>query len=125
MSRRTTEPSERVTEILDESRDPRPLELPSTLAGGRYGVSRQAVIGVALVVGLLGGTSTNEVTPGAIVASDNNARFCGVGQHGTRCLTGLLLAQESVGLIQLLFQCAKQFIVNKASLIYRLHYQSA
>ncbi|SMC33985.1 MULTISPECIES: ComEA family DNA-binding protein [Janibacter] len=52
MSRRTTEPSERVTEILDESRDPRPLELPSTLAGGRYGVSRQAVIGVALVVAL-------------------------------------------------------------------------
>lgn len=52
MSRRTTEPSERVTEILEESRDPRPLELPSTLAGGRYGVSRQAVIGVALVVAL-------------------------------------------------------------------------
>lgn len=50
MSRRTSEPSERVAEILDESRDPRPLELPSTLAGGRYGVSRQAIVGVALVV---------------------------------------------------------------------------
>ena len=46
MSRRTFEPSERVAEILDESRDPRPLELPSTLAGGRYGVSRQAIVGV-------------------------------------------------------------------------------
>lgn len=50
MSPRTSEPSERVARILEEDRDPRPLELPSTLARGRYGVSRQAVIGVALVV---------------------------------------------------------------------------
>lgn len=49
---RSSEPSERVAEILDESRDPRPLQLPSTLAGGRYGVSRQAIAGVALVVAL-------------------------------------------------------------------------
>lgn len=41
MSPRATEPSERVQEIL---------ELPSTVAHGRYAVSRQAVIGVALVV---------------------------------------------------------------------------
>lgn len=50
MPPRPTEPSARVAEILDESREPRPLELPSTLAGGRYAVSRQAVAGVALVV---------------------------------------------------------------------------
>ena len=49
---RPSEPSTRVAEILDESRDPRPLELPSTLATGRYGVSRQAIIGLALVVTL-------------------------------------------------------------------------
>lgn len=49
---RPSEPSTRVAEILDESRDPRPLELPSTLATGRYGVSRQAIIGIALVVTL-------------------------------------------------------------------------
>lgn len=49
---RASEPSARVAEILDEDRDPRPLELPSTLAAGRYGVSRQAIIGVALVVSL-------------------------------------------------------------------------
>ncbi|MDN5715904.1 MAG: ComEA family DNA-binding protein [Janibacter sp.] len=49
---RASEPSVRVTEILDEDRDPRPLELPATLAAGRYGVSRQAIIGVALVVAL-------------------------------------------------------------------------
>lgn len=49
---RPSEPSTRVAEILDESRDPRPLELPSTLATGRYGVSRQAIIGLALVVAL-------------------------------------------------------------------------
>lgn len=50
MSPRTSEPSERVARILEADRDPRPLELPSTLAQGRYGVSRQAVVGVALVV---------------------------------------------------------------------------
>lgn len=49
---RASEPSARVTEILEQDRDPRPLELPSTLASGRYGVSRQAIIGVALVVAL-------------------------------------------------------------------------
>jgi len=49
---RPSEPSTRVAEILDESRDPRPLELPSTVATGRYGVSRQAIIGLALVVTL-------------------------------------------------------------------------
>lgn len=47
---RTSEPSARVAEILDEDRDPRPLELPSTIATGRYVVSRQAIIGVALIV---------------------------------------------------------------------------
>lgn len=47
---RTSEPSARVAEILDEDRDPRPIELPSTIATGRYVVSRQAVIGVALIV---------------------------------------------------------------------------
>lgn len=41
MSPRAKEPSERVESIL---------ELPSTLAEGRYGVSRQAIIGVAVVV---------------------------------------------------------------------------
>ncbi|MGO1166821.1 MAG: helix-hairpin-helix domain-containing protein [Janibacter sp.] len=50
MSRRDTEPSERVEEILDGDRDRRVLELPSTVAQGRYAVSRQAVIGVVLVV---------------------------------------------------------------------------
>ena len=50
MSRRPTEPSERVAEILEEDRAPRVLELPSTLALGRYTVSRNAVIGVVLVV---------------------------------------------------------------------------
>jgi competence protein ComEA len=50
MTPRTSEPSERVARILEEDREPRPLELPSTLARGRYGVSLQAVIGVALVV---------------------------------------------------------------------------
>lgn len=49
---RASEPSLRVTEILDEDHHPRPLELPSTLATGRYAVSRQAIIGVALVVAL-------------------------------------------------------------------------
>ncbi|WP_242612744.1 ComEA family DNA-binding protein [Janibacter limosus] len=49
---RASEPSLRVTEILDEAHHPRPLELPSTLATGRYAVSRQAIIGVALVVAL-------------------------------------------------------------------------
>ena len=49
---RASEPSLRVTEILDEDQHPRPLELPSTLATGRYAVSRQAIIGVALVVAL-------------------------------------------------------------------------
>lgn len=49
---RASEPSLRVTKILDEDHAPRPLELPSTLATGRYAVSRQAVIGVALVVAL-------------------------------------------------------------------------
>lgn len=50
MSRRAREPSERVEEILEGDRDPRLLELPSTVARGRYAVSRQAVVGVALVV---------------------------------------------------------------------------
>ncbi|WP_245634615.1 ComEA family DNA-binding protein [Janibacter limosus] len=49
---RASEPSARVTEILEQGRDPRPLVLPSTLAAGRYGVSRQAIIGVALIVAL-------------------------------------------------------------------------
>lgn len=52
MSPRASEPSTRVAEILDEDRDPRLLELPPTVARGRYAVSRQAVIGVALVVAL-------------------------------------------------------------------------
>ncbi|WP_435198104.1 helix-hairpin-helix domain-containing protein [Janibacter sp. GS2] len=50
MSRRASHPSERVQEILDGDRAPRVLQLPSTLAQGRYGVSRQAIIGVVLVV---------------------------------------------------------------------------
>lgn len=49
---RASEPSARVAEILDEDREPRPLQLPSTLAQGRYVVGRQAVIGVALIVAL-------------------------------------------------------------------------
>lgn len=50
MSPRASEPSARVAEILDETRAPAVVELPSTLARGRYAVTRQAVIGVALVV---------------------------------------------------------------------------
>lgn len=50
MSRRSGEPSAKVEQILEESREPRVLELPSTVATGRYAVSRQAVLGVALVV---------------------------------------------------------------------------
>lgn len=50
MTPRASEPSARVAEILKEDRDPRVLELPSTVARGRYAVSRQAIIGVALVV---------------------------------------------------------------------------
>lgn len=70
MSRRPSEPSERVAEILDEDREPRVLELPSTLALGRYTVSRQAIIGVVLVVAvavaMLGGRyvlARGEATP--------------------------------------------------------------
>lgn len=70
MSRRPSEPSERVAEILEEDREPRVLELPSTLALGRYTVSRQAVIGVVLVVAvavaMLGGRyvlARDEATP--------------------------------------------------------------
>lgn len=70
MSRRPTEPSERVAEILEEDREPRVLELPSTLALGRYTVSRQAVIGavlvVAVAVAMLGGRyvlARGEATP--------------------------------------------------------------
>lgn len=70
MSRRPTEPSERVAEILDEDHEPRVLELPSTLALGRYTVSRQAVVGVVLVVAvavaMLGGRyylARGEATP--------------------------------------------------------------
>lgn len=51
MSPRASEPSARVAEILDDH-DPAVLELPSTVATGRYSVSRQAVIGVVLVVAL-------------------------------------------------------------------------
>ncbi len=36
--------------ILDPDSDPGPLEVPSTLARGRYAVSRQAVLGVLVVV---------------------------------------------------------------------------
>ena len=49
---RASEPSARVAEILEEDRPRRPLELPPTLATGRYVVGRQAVLGVALVVAL-------------------------------------------------------------------------
>ncbi len=70
MSRRPTEPSERVAEILEEEREPRVLELPSTLALGRYRVSRQAIVGAILVVGvavaMLGGRyvlARGEATP--------------------------------------------------------------
>lgn len=52
MSPRASEPSTRVAEILDDGRDPAVLELPSTVARGRYAVSRQAIIGVGLVVAL-------------------------------------------------------------------------
>ncbi|WP_338751527.1 helix-hairpin-helix domain-containing protein [Janibacter alittae] len=52
MSPRASEPSARVAEILDQQ-DPAVLELPSSVATGRYSVSRQAVIGVALVVALV------------------------------------------------------------------------
>lgn len=51
MSPRASEPSARVAEILHD-RDPSVLELPSTVATGRYSVSRQAIIGIALVVAL-------------------------------------------------------------------------
>lgn len=73
MNRRPTEPSERVAEILEEDREPRVLELPSTLALGRYTVSRQAVIGVvlvvAVVVAMLGGRyylARSEAAPEAV-----------------------------------------------------------
>lgn len=51
MSPRASEPSARVAEILDDD-EPAVLELPSTVVTGRYSVSRQAIIGVALVVAL-------------------------------------------------------------------------
>ena len=52
MSRREREPSEAVAEILaegDREREP-VLRLPSSVAAGRYAVSRKAVLGVLLVV---------------------------------------------------------------------------
>lgn len=85
MSRRAPEPSERVAEILDEGRDPRVLELPSTLARGRYGVSRQAVIGVALLVAvalaMLGGRyllARGEAAPEPVAAPGES----GAGESG-------------------------------------------
>lgn len=85
MSRRAPEPSERVAEILDEDRDPRVLELPATLARGRYGVSRQAVVGVALVVAvavaMLGGRyllARGEAAPEPVAASAES----GTGEPG-------------------------------------------
>lgn len=52
MTSREREPSARVAEILDQGRDPGPLQLPTTLAQGRYRVRGQAVVGVALIVAL-------------------------------------------------------------------------
>ena len=51
MSPRTSEPSTRVAEILADD-DPPLLQLPSTVAEGRYRVGRRAVLGVALLVAL-------------------------------------------------------------------------
>ncbi|NYF97079.1 helix-hairpin-helix domain-containing protein [Janibacter cremeus] len=51
MSPRASEPSARVAEILDDD-EPAVLELPSTVATGRYSVSRRAIVGVALLVAL-------------------------------------------------------------------------
>lgn len=75
MSPRASEPSARVAEILDETRDPAVVELPSTLARGRYAVTRQAVLGVALVVAvavvMLGGRfllARQDAVPEPVVA---------------------------------------------------------
>ena len=87
MSPRASEPSARVAEILSEDRDPRVLELPTALARGRYTVSRQAIIGVALIVALavavLGGRlvlARQEAVPqpvASVEAKGDRAAFAG------------------------------------------------
>ncbi|WEV78600.1 ComEA family DNA-binding protein [Janibacter cremeus] len=89
MSPRASEPSTRVAEILDDDRDPAVLELPSTVATGRYSVSRQAVIGIALVVAVavavLGGRylmARQDAAPQPVAAvADEGDRSAYAGQE--------------------------------------------
>lgn len=89
MSPRASEPSARVAEILDDDRDPAVLELPSTVATGRYSVSRQAVIGIALVVAVavavLGGRylmARQDAAPQPVAAvADEGDRSAYAGQE--------------------------------------------
>lgn len=91
MSPRASEPSARVAEILDDD-EPAVLELPSTVATGRYSVSRQAIIGVALVVAVavavLGGRylmARQDAAPqpvAAVAGEGDDSAFDGEGGQG-------------------------------------------
>ena len=103
--------------ILDPDSEPRPIEVPSTLARGRYAVSRQAVLGVLLValvaLALLGartflahrdaapepvaavGESAGEESAGAVAESGDRAPFADGAGAGAAGPSGDPAAQAS------------------------------